>query len=105
MSVLSDHRQRVAALGQTLDRLERMHEEAYRLWDRIVTLAASGMEHRREQLDALHDEAYALGDRIARLREETFGEISIDSQLLLTAQVESVPTSVLYPERTPVPGE
>lgn len=91
MSVLEAHRARVAALSDALERMQSMHDDAYNLWNEVVQLAESDAPERRERLDALHDQSYALADRIARLREETFGSISAEAQLMLTSSVESVP--------------
>lgn len=103
MSVLEAHRARVGALNDAMNRLNAMHEEAYALWDRIVALAEGDAPDRREQLDALHDESYALADRIARLRAETFGDVSRETQLLLTNAVESVPLPTNHAEPAPAP--
>jgi len=104
-AVLQAHRQRVAELDDALVRLQRMHDDAFELWCRIVKLAEGDAEDRNAQLDALHDEAYALADRITRLREGTFGAMNRESQLRLTSSVESVHSSLLHPEHPPLPGE
>lgn len=104
-AVLAAHRDRVARLGEALEHLEAMHEEAYQTWDRIVKLADSDEEDRYEQLDALHDAAHALADRIARLREEAFGSISREAALRLTATVESIRPELLFSEPAPLSGE
>jgi hypothetical protein len=92
--VLDAHRQRVTALNEAMQRLERMHDEGYALWQRAVQLAEGHAPDRQAELDAVHDEAYALAERIARLREETFGSISHEARLLLTSTVESTPKAL-----------
>lgn len=89
MSVLAAHRERVASLNEAMAQLQRMHEQAYELWNRIVQVNRSQAPDRQQQLDALYDESYALAERTARLREETFGEISHESRLRLTSSAES----------------
>lgn len=103
--VLAAHRERVARLGDALEHLEAMHDEAYDIWDHIVRLADSDDPERHEKLDALHDAAQALADRIARLREDTFGSISRDASLRLAAQAESVRPGLLAVEPALLPGE
>lgn len=89
-AVLAAHRERVARLSDALERLEALHDEAYQLWDRIVRLAARDDPERYEKLTDLHDAAYSLAEQITHVREETFGNISREASLRLTAQVESV---------------
>jgi hypothetical protein len=89
MSILSAHRERVAALGAAMNELQGLHDQAFALWNRIVEVRRGNAPERHQQLDTLHDEAYALADRITSRREEAFGEISQEARLRLTASVES----------------
>ena len=104
MSVLSAHRQRVRDLNEAMAGLDDLHEQAYSVWNRIVHVREGQAADRNEQLDALHDEAFALADRIGRLRGDTFGSISRESRLRLSATVESAHPSLVQPEAAPMAG-
>jgi len=97
MSVLTDHRTRVATLAETLETLQKMHDLLHELWGRVARIRPDGTQERKEQLDQLHDEAYALAGRIAQLREETFGEMPRDAALRISSVVESIHPSLLNP--------